>query len=123
MSAAWWPCDGAAALSDGGHPRVGLRPQRFGGWFFVGRALWGFGGVWVCGWLLGLGVSWALWMVAVVVGLLLGVGCEFVLWVSVVGVVCWCGLVWFQVGFGVWGGQGSARAKLYLINKYWYPPP
>ena len=87
------------------------------------RALWVFGGVQDCGWLLGLGVSWALWMVAVVVGLLLGVGCEFVLWVSVVGVVCWCGLVWFQVGFGVWGGQGSARAKLFLINKFWYPPP
>ena len=31
-------------------------------------ALWGFGGVWVCGWFLGLGSSWASWMVVVVVG-------------------------------------------------------
>ena len=34
------------------------------------RALWGFGGVQDCGWLLGLGVGWALWMAAVVVWLL-----------------------------------------------------
>jgi len=31
---------------------------------------WVFGGVQVCGWLLGLGVGWALWMAAVVVWLL-----------------------------------------------------
>ena len=34
------------------------------------RALWGFGGVRFCVWLLGLGVGWAWWMAAVVVWLL-----------------------------------------------------
>ena len=33
----------------------------------LGRALWVFGGVWVCVWFLGLGFCWALWMAEVVV--------------------------------------------------------
>ena len=92
------------------------------------RALWGFGGVQDCGWLLGLGVGLALWMAAVVVWFSGSLG-----WVSVglcgwlllwsgcceglgLGLVLVCRVqwvVWFAgvggFGFGLGLGFGVAR--------------
>ena len=54
----------------GWDPRVGLHPLGFGVCGLVAEGFVVFCGVWVCGWLLGLGVSWAFWMAVVVVWLL-----------------------------------------------------
>ena len=89
------------------HPRGGLRPEpaaeawaRWPGVTAPGvvslrRALWGFGGVQDCGWLLGLDVGWACGCGLVVV--------RGLVWF--VGFSGWCGLlVWVVLGFGwVWG--------------------
>ena len=76
-------------------------------------------GFWWCVglWFLGLGLGWTfkLWTRmaarAFVVGFVVRAGFGSVFWVSVVGVVCWCGRVWFWVGFGFWGGPGSAEGQ------------
>ena len=58
------------SLVRGWDPTVGLRPRGLGGCGLVAEGFVGFWWCAVCGWLLGLGVGWTLWMAVVVVWLL-----------------------------------------------------
>ena len=70
------------------------------------------GGLCGCLWLVGL---WMAPWIGFRLGIVDGCGRGWVvvkgwMWVclEMVGVVCWCGWFWIWVGFGVWGGPGSA---------------